>query len=232
MRIRIEKIIAQHLNVSRNDAKKIIHQNRVLVNKKILKKPISIDLKKDVVEIDNEIVDYKANQYFIFNKPSGYVTANFDKLNQTIFEIIDLDPNSFFAYGRLDKDTEGLLIISNDGKLGHQIMNPKFEIAKKYYFEITTEFDQKIKNHFPKPILISNDYNVKKYHFEFLSNNSGYLTIYEGKFHQVKEMLKFFGYEIKYLKRIQIGKLKLDKKHEIGQLKEISLDELQLVFKR
>ncbi|BAP39529.1 pseudouridine synthase [Metamycoplasma canadense] len=232
MKIRIEKIIANFLNISRNDCKKVLKEGRVSVNSQIITKPILVDYNADLIEIDFQKVDYKEKQYFIFNKPSGFITANFDNNYQTIFDIINLNPKNFFAYGRLDKDTEGLLIISNDGKLGHQIMNSKKDIAKKYYFEINKNFDDKIKNHYPKPILISNNYLVKKYKFEFITPNSGFLTIYEGKFHQIKEMLNFFNFEVTYLKRVSIGNLKLDKNLKIGEIKEVSYQEiLQIINK-
>ncbi|CRH47479.1 pseudouridine synthase [Mycoplasmopsis arginini] len=230
MKIRIEKVISQFLDVSRNDCKKILKDGRVFLNGKVILKPVVIDLEKDKLTIDGEKIIYKDKQYFIFNKPSGYVVANYDSKSETIFDIINLDPKRFFAYGRLDKDTEGLLIISNDGKIGHQIMNSKFEIPKKYYFEVDKEFDIKIKSHYPKPITISNNYVVKKYNFEFLNKNCGLITIYEGKFHQVKEMLEFFGYKIIYLKRISIGNLKLDENLELGQLREIDFNEINKIF--
>ncbi|PZV99953.1 pseudouridine synthase [Metamycoplasma auris] len=194
MKIRIEKVICLTLNVSRSIAKEIIREKRILVNNQIIIKPILVDPNIDVIKIDNEVIEFEPYLYYIYNKPAGYVTANFDSNNKTIFDILDLDRQRFFAYGRLDKDTEGLLIISNDGKLGHQIMNSKFQIEKKYYFEIDGVFDERIKNHYPLPIKIDNDYLVTKYKFEFINESSGYLSIYEGKFHQVKQMLSFFWF--------------------------------------
>ncbi|WP_438340642.1 pseudouridine synthase [Mycoplasma sp. 125] len=230
MKIRIEKIISWYLNISRNECKKIIKAKRVLINNKSILKPICVDINNDTIMIDGKLVEYKEKQYFVFNKPSGYITANFDKKSKTIFEIIDLDPNKFFSYGRLDKDTEGLLIISNDGFLGHQIMNSKFEIPKTYYFQTNKPFDDKIKNHYPKPIIIANNYHVERYEFIFIDSKSAYITIYEGKFHQVKEMLNFFGYKITYLKRVSIGTLKLDNNLNLGEIKEICQDEINKIL--
>ncbi|ENY69294.1 16S rRNA uridine-516 pseudouridylate synthase [Metamycoplasma auris 15026] len=229
MKIRIEKIIALFLGISRLKVKKIIRQKRISINDEIIDKPILVNPEVDIIKIDNEIVSYEAYSYYLFNKPSGYITSNFDTKNQTIFDILPLDRKKFFAYGRLDKDTEGLLIISNDGKVGHQIMNSKFQIEKKYYFEIDSIFDDKIKKHYPSVIKIENDYLVTKYKFEFINESSGYLSIYEGKFHQVKQMLKFFGFNVTYLKRIKIGNLSLENL-ELGQLRKISKEELMEVF--
>lgn len=230
MNVRIEKIINKFLNISRSECKKVLKDGRVLVNNKTILKPITINTYKDLITIDGFEIDYKEYQYYILNKPSGYVCANYDRVNETIFDIIDLNPNEYFSYGRLDKDTEGLLIISNDGKMGHRIINSKYEIPKRYYFEIDKEIDEKIKTHHPKPILISNKYLVKKYDFEFISSKTGYITIYEGKFHQVKEMFNFFGYNVLFLKRVSIGKLILDNNHKIGELKEISFEDLEKIF--
>ncbi|AZZ65238.2 rRNA pseudouridine synthase [Metamycoplasma phocicerebrale] len=231
MKYRIEKIICLVLDISRSECKKVLKSERIKINGIIISKPRVIDINKDNIEIDGELIQYKEFQYFMFNKPSGLITANYDLKQKTIFSILNLNSNKFFAIGRLDKDTEGLLLITNDGEMAHKISNPKYKIPKKYYFELNKEMTTNIKDHIPKPIILLNGYQVKEYNFEFLDLKSGYLTIYEGKFHQVKEMLNFFNYEITFLKRISIGKLELDSKLEIGKMKELELKDLELIFK-
>ncbi|MCV3753669.1 pseudouridine synthase [Mycoplasma enhydrae] len=231
MKYRIEKILCSALSITRQEAKKFLRSDRIKVNGAIINKTCNVDATDDLIMIDDEIITFKQNYYYMFNKPSGCITANYDRHQETIFDLLELDKNKFFAIGRLDKDTEGLLIISNDGKLGHKISSPKSKIPKKYFFVTKEDMNDLLDNKHSKPITISNGYVVNEYHLELIDKNSGYLTIYEGKFHQVKEMLAFLGYTISYLKRISIGSLELDDSLELGHIKELSEEEIEMVFK-
>ncbi|AZG68411.1 rRNA pseudouridine synthase [Mycoplasma struthionis] len=231
MKIRIEKVIASLYPYTRAEIKDLIKKGLIKVNNEIIKKPINIDTEKDLVYFDNELIKYKEFYYYMFNKPAGYICANYDKYESTIFDILDLDNRQYFAYGRLDKDTEGLLIISNDGKLGHYLLSPKHKVAKKYYLKVNKEFTENIKT-YTKPIKIGEDEFIKDYQFEFIDDFSAYLTIYEGKFHQVKRMLEFFNYEVIYLKRLSFGNLVLDKKLKLGEIRELNQDEIEILKSR
>ncbi|MCV3734540.1 rRNA pseudouridine synthase [Ureaplasma miroungigenitalium] len=217
--MRIDKLVANALNCSRKDAHLFIRQKRILVNQQPVKISQLIKLTEDVVTFDQEIINYKEFYYYMFNKPHGYLTANYDKNSPVIFDLItELDRNKYFAVGRLDKDTEGLLIITNDGEFAHKMSHPRQHIPKKYYLEVDNDFNAAIIQH-KGPIPIEN-YIVQDYSFNFLTPRSAELTIYEGKFHQVKQMLTFFGYKVVFLKRISFGKINLPDDLLKGQIRE------------
>ncbi|TPR54305.1 pseudouridine synthase [Metamycoplasma neophronis] len=230
-RIRIEKFIADTTSLTRKEVKKIMDEGFITVNGETIRRSISIDT-NDEVRMYDEVLTYEKYQYYMMNKPSGYITANHDRFDPTIFDLVpELRSKKLFAYGRLDKDTEGLLIISNDGELGHRLLNPKYHVPKTYYVEVDKSFDEEIKNHFPKPIKIGADEIIYDYNFEFISDTECLLTIKEGKFHQVKRMLEFFKYEIIYLKRLTFGPLTLDENLEPGETRKLSDEEIKLLKK-
>ena len=166
----------------------------------------------------------------MMNKPKGYVCANIDKINPTVFDLIKIEDykKDLFTYGRLDKDTEGLLIISNDGKLAHELLSPKHHVEKKYY----VEFDGIINNNkiskLENGILIDGEL-TKKAKLEKINENSAYITIVEGKFHQVKKMFASVELEVTYLKRIQFGKLFLDENLKLGEYRRLNEKEILLL---
>ncbi|WP_235732228.1 pseudouridine synthase [Mycoplasmopsis felifaucium] len=225
--IRIEKFIADTTGLSRSEIKKIISKKLIKVNDKIIEKPIKIDVLADYVEYNNEQLKYEKYQYFMFNKPAGYVCANYDKNDPTIFDLINLDREKYFSYGRLDKDTEGILIISNDGELCHKLLNPKHHVPKKYFVQVDKKFTEEFKTTHPD-IKIEDDI-ISKYDYEFIDDKHCFLTIYEGKFHQVKKMLGMFGYSVLYLKRVKFGNLSLDSKMKLGDIKKLNAEELAIL---
>ncbi|WP_338822852.1 pseudouridine synthase [Mycoplasmopsis felifaucium] len=225
--IRIEKFIADTTGLSRSEIKKIISKKLIKVNGKIIEKPTKIDVLADYVEYNNEQLKYEKYQYFMFNKPAGYVCANYDKNDPTIFDLINLDREKYFSYGRLDKDTEGILIISNDGELCHKLLSPKHHVPKKYFVQVDKKFTEEFKITHPD-IKIEDDI-ISKYDYEFIDDKHCFLTIYEGKFHQVKKMLGMFGYSVLYLKRVKIGNLSLDSKMKLGDIKKLNVEELALL---
>lgn len=225
--IRIEKYIADITALTRKQVKQKISKNCVKVNGEILKKSVKVDPEKDKILLDDALLKYEKYQYFMFNKPAGFVCANFDKTDSTIFDISGLERNKYFSFGRLDKDTEGLLIISNDGKLCHDLLSPKNKIPKKYFVKVDKDFGSKILNH-KDPIHLS-DCVIKDYVFDFVDDRTCFLTIYEGKFHQIKKMMSYFGLNVIYLKRISFGKLSLDFDLKPGEIKKLSLEEVELL---
>lgn len=226
--IRIEKYISENTTLSRNAIKIKLKQKAIKVNGQVINQLIKINPNKDVVELDNSIVKYEQFQYYMFNKPSGFITANSDWYNATIFDILGLKKDKFFAFGRLDKDTEGLLIISNDGKMCHTLLSPKNHIPKKYLVKVDKKLDSEILNQH-LPIKINQDFLVQDYHFEKIDDKNCYLTIYEGKFHQVKKMFGALGYNVLFLKRIQFGNLVLDPNLKIGSIKKLNEEEIALM---
>ena len=225
--IRIEKYIGDITTLSRKAIKLKIKQSSIKVNGIVINQLIKINPNKDVVELDNSILKYEEFQYYMFNKPQGFITANSDWYNSTIFDILGLKRDKFFAFGRLDKDTEGLLIISNDGQMCHNLLSPKNHVPKKYLVKVDKKLDSPILlNQLPIQI---DDFLVENYKFELLNDKNCFLTIYEGKFHQVKKMFGSLGYNVVFLKRVQFGKLSLDPNLKIGSLKKLTPEEIDLM---
>ncbi|MBT1323485.1 rRNA pseudouridine synthase [Mycoplasma bovis] len=226
--IRIEKFIADLTGLSRNEVKAKLKKKAIKVNGIVLSKLIKIDPESDYVEVDNVVVKYEKFQYYMFNKPANFVCANSDPNEATIFDIVGLPNKKFFSFGRLDKDTEGLLILSNDGEMCHKLLSPKNHIPKKYYVKVDKKINSDVLLN-NRPIKISDDFIVSKYELEPIDEKSCFLTIYEGKFHQVKRMFGAFGISVLYLKRVQFGNLKLDNSLKLGEIRKISELEVELL---
>ncbi|MGV2393158.1 UNVERIFIED_CONTAM: pseudouridine synthase [Campylobacter lari] len=143
---RIEKYLTSVLDLSRSEIKKILGKKLVKVNDKIVQNGYKIDIEKDIIKVNNEVVKYEKFQYFMFNKPAGFICANSDDYDATVFDIVGLNKDKYFTFGRLDKDTEGLLIISNDGQMCHKLLCPKNHVPKKYFVKVDRIFNEKILN--------------------------------------------------------------------------------------
>lgn len=238
--IRLDKYLAEMSARTRNEVKKIIKSGQVTVNGIIVLKPeIKVDEETDKVCICGTNIYYKKYVYFMLNKPAGYVSATKDNKYKTVVELIkENNKSSIFPVGRLDIDTEGLLIITNDGALSHKLMSPRKHVDKKYFLVAqgsVTDNDIKLiedgidigDDKITLPAKVS---DVKHY----TDNNdiwtSMCLTIYEGRYHQVKRMLGAVGKPVTYLKRISIGTLNLDEKLSPGGYRQLSEEELELLF--
>ncbi|WP_027121474.1 pseudouridine synthase [Mycoplasma leonicaptivi] len=213
MKQKIEKFILFNTSYTRSQVKKMIRNKEISVNNKIIFSSCLIDITKDIVTINNQQIIIKDKfVYFALNKPSDYVCANIDNLHKTVFDLLlekDLKYKNLHTVGRLDKDTEGLLIITNDGEFTHLVTSPKKHIKKIYYVKTDNKINYELINIFAKGIDIGEKHLTKPSELVIKSNNEALLTIYEGKFHQVKRMFAKFGLKVDYLKRIQFGNLLL-----------------------
>ncbi|WP_029608444.1 pseudouridine synthase [Mycoplasma simbae] len=223
--MRIDKYLAHASEYSRSQIHSLVKKGRVQINGITVTKVVNIDPDVDKVYIVQNLIKYELYSVYLFNKPAGYICANFDANEPTIFDILNLDPNKYFSVGRLDKDTEGLLLITNNGKWSNWVLKPKNHVPKQYYVEVDFEFNEKILS-WNDPIPISG-HVVKDYEFKFLTSKTCLLTIYEGKFHQVKQMLKFFGYNVTYLKRISFGDLMLPNDLALGEKIKLENDQIK-----
>ncbi|UUD36773.1 16S rRNA pseudouridine synthase [Mycoplasmopsis californica] len=226
--VRIDKFLSDNTTMSRKTIKSKISKNLVKVNGKIITKVVNISLQNDVVEVEDQKIENQQFQYYMFHKPEGVISANNDYRSATIFDLVNLKSSKYFTFGRLDKDTEGLVIISNDGQMSHKLLSPKNHISKKYFVRVNKELSEDV---FEKtnPIVINDEFIVEKYCFEKVDSHSCFLTIYEGKFHQVKRMFGALGYSVQYLKRVQFGKLKLDPSLAKGQIRKLTKEEIELM---
>lgn len=233
MKIRIDKLISNMGYGSRNDIKKDAKKGMVLVNDKIEKNSAKIiDTDIDTVQYNNVIIEYKEYIYLVMNKPQDVISATEDSYHETVMDLIDEEYLIFnpAPIGRLDIDTEGLLILSNDGKFNHEITSPKRNIPKTYYVELESKIESNYESIFKKGIkLMPEDIITKPAELNILGDNICELTIYEGKFHQVKRMFEKVGNEVTYLKRIQMGDFKLPEELELGEYRQLTEEEMKIL---
>lgn len=236
VKIRIDKLLSDQSTESRGDLKKEIRKNGVEINGIISKDPGKIiDTQKDKIIFRKTEFNYQKNIYIMLNKPSGIVSAVTDERDKTVIDHIKekYPRKDYFPVGRLDKDTEGLLVITNDGILAHQLLSPKKHVRKKYYVEINGKIEEIHLKKLEEGVLLEDGYLTKKAVAELIEQqqnfSSIYLTITEGKFHQVKRMIKAIGFEVSYLKRVAMGSLELDPLLATGDYREMTEDEILLL---
>lgn len=237
--MRLDKLLAHTGFGTRKEVKKIIKDGYIEVNEKIVKNPgTKVDPEVDDVRVGGERIYYQEYVYFMLNKPAGVISATEDFIHETVLDLLEpadsvQDPH---PVGRLDIDTEGLLIITNDGQLTHQLTSPRKEVDKEYYAlieGIVTEED--IQTFEEGIILIEDDEEFKTMpaKLEILSvdeeNNETeiHVTIHEGKFHQVKRMFHAVDKEVTYLKRIRMKNLVLDETLQLGDYRPLTEEELE-----
>lgn len=234
-RERLDKVISNMGYGTRKEAKTLVKKGEVLVNGlKVKDASMHVETEKDEIFISGEKLVYKEFVYIMLNKPQGVISATEDNRDETVIDLLSEDMQIFAPapVGRLDKDTEGLLLITNDGELNHMLLSPKRHVPKKYYARIegtVTEEDVAI---FAKGVILDDGYkslgaDLTIIKSELISEIE--VVLYEGKFHQVKRMFEAVGKKVIFLKRFQMGTLKLDKNLECGQYRELFEDELALL---
>ena len=220
---RIDKIISSQGMYSRSDVKKLIQQKRVKVDGKIvLKSDIKIDKYSSEIKIDDNPVTIKDNIYLILNKPEGYVSATKDNKDKTVLELVpqEYQKRELFPAGRLDKNTTGLMIITDDGKFAHNILAPKKHVSKKYEVTIDIPVTEEMKKGFEDSSLtITGKYTAE-------------VTLTEGRYHQIKRMFGCYRAKVTKLHRIQMGKLKLPKDLTPGKIRELTTLELEQLHQK
>lgn len=225
--VRLDKFLSHMGYGTRNEVKNIIKNGWVTIEGKTIKKA-DFQVKEDqTVYVDDVPVSYVRYEYYILNKPAGYVSATEDTLHPTVMELIPSVRNDLYPVGRLDLDTEGLLLVCNDGHLTHELLSPKKHVLKKYYVEFEGTLPENAIDVFAQSMDLD-DFVTKPAKLEVLDQNKAYLTISEGKFHQVKRMFQNVGCEVTYLKRVSFGPLEL-KDLEIGQAIALTPEEIELL---
>lgn len=235
--MRLDKFLCDAGLGSRSEIKNIAKSGRILVNgQKITKTDLKIDENSDIINFCGKDIAYKKFTYIALNKKAGFVTANCDNLHQTVFDLLDddLQKKKLFAVGRLDKDTEGLLLITNDGDFSHSLMSPKKHIDKVYYAEVLGEILPEHIEKFNDGVVFLDGTICKSAKLKIVETgekSKAFVTISEGKFHQVKIMFKTIGCDVLYLKRIQIGSLKLDENLAIGEYRNLTDEEVKSLLR-
>ena len=219
---------------TRKEIKNYAKKGLITLNGSLVKNTdLKIDENKDIITFDGEDLHYEEFVYFMMNKPAGVVSATWDNKSKTVIDVIDDYKHlELFPFGRLDKDSEGLLIISNDGKLAHELLSNKKHVSKRYYVEVEGKVDSDDVKEFEKGITIDGDEKCLPASLDIIESDvisRCFVTIMEGKFHQVKRMFEARGKLVTYLKRVNFGNIPLDESLEKGKYRLLSEEEINLL---
>lgn len=233
---RIDKILSNLGYGTRKDLKKIVKNGMVQVNGITIKdSAMKVDPEKDKIIINGEEIFYREFIYLMMNKPAGVISATFDNKDETVIDLLEVEHQVFepFPVGRLDKDTVGLLLLTNDGDLNHRLISPKWKVDKVYFAKINEKVTEEDIEKFKHGITLDDGYRCKEAILEIQkASEEGseiVLTIQEGKFHQVKRMFEAVGKKVTYLKRIEFGTLPLDEDLEEGEYRELTEEEIAIL---
>lgn len=230
--MRLDKFLVEMKKGSRSEVKKLIKSGRVTVDGQTVREPEQkFDPERAQISLDGQTVSYASFEYFMLNKPQGVVSATEDRRFQTVVDLIDTARRKdLFPAGRLDIDTEGLLLITNDGQLAHQLLSPKKHVDKVYFARVEGILPSDVKEQFAKGLTLDKEVKTLPARLELLKEgpvSEVRLTIHEGKFHQVKRMFEAVGCRVLYLKRLSMGSLVLDETLAPGEYRRLTDDELR-----
>lgn len=231
---RIDKIISEQTHYSRKEIKKLISQKAVYVNGELVKKPeCKYDETNISLKINGKEIEIKKNVFLLLNKPKGYVSATEDKAQKTVLDLVPekYKNRNLFPAGRLDKDTTGLMLITDDGEFAHNILSPRKHVKKEYEVVLDIPVTSTMVDGFKDGVNL-NDGECKSALLEITGEYSANVTITEGRYHQIKRMFGCFGAKVVKLNRICIGNLYLPKELNLGEIKEATEEELQKIQER
>lgn len=214
---------------SRKDVKTLIKKKRITVNDQLVRKAdIQIDPDTDQVKCDDKVIQYQEYIYLMLHKPAGYLSATEDQRQKTVLDLIKKQDKvlSPFPVGRLDKDTEGLLLLTNDGQLAHELLSPKKHVDKTYIARLEKTITNKDIKQFAEGVMLEDGYVTKSAKLKAVEDKMVEITITEGKFHQIKRMFEAIDNSVLYLKRLSMGSLQLDEKLNIGEYRELTTEEV------
>lgn len=232
VKIRLDKFISSQLNLSRTEAKANIRKGFVCIDNIVEKDPSHIfDSDSSIVSFKGQAIKYSKYRYIIMNKPKGVLSASNDKKRKTVVDLVpeNLKRQGLFPVGRLDKDTTGLLILTDDGEFAHRVISPKSAIPKTYIAELDGNITGSDIELFSKGVTLKDGTVCKSAILKSLGETKVEITITEGKYHQIKRMFGVIGLGVNSLHRASIGALKLPKTLLFGQCVEISAEELQIL---
>ncbi len=226
--MRLDKLLSDMDMASRSELKKNIRKGLVTVNGEIVKDPSTALNGDEKIVYCGEELTYSEFEYFMLNKPAGVLSASMDKKQKTVIDLIDCrHRKDLFPVGRLDKDTVGLLLITNDGQLAHELLAPNKHVDKSYFVRVDADLDENDTAAFEKGIELEDFTTLPaKLEIKADSKNEAIVTIHEGKFHEIKRMFHACGKEVVYLKRLTMGSLKLDESLKEGEYRKLTEEEL------
>lgn len=225
--MRIDKLLSHAGFGTRKEVKELLKKKRITVNGNVvIKDKTQVQEEIDEICVDGEVLNFQTQTYLMLHKPSGVVSATQDALHPTVMDCIDVFVgNDMFPVGRLDIDTEGLVLICNDGKLAHRLLSPKHHVDKLYEVEIAHSLSASDIKQLQSGIELE-DFTTQPAMVEIIDDTHLYLTIQEGKFHQIKRMMHALSNEVLYLKRIRFGPLSLDETLASGEWRYLSDEEI------
>lgn len=237
-KIRLDKYLSDHTEWTRSQIKKKVASGLVKVQDAVIKDAGYKVSAEDVIEMEGQRICGQQYQYLLFHKPAGIVSATEDTREETVLDAVRRGgfagegevpflAKDLFPMGRLDKDTEGLLILTNDGELAHRLLSPKFHVEKTYLVQLDTAVSGEDVLHMKEGLDIGEKQLTKPAKMEILSERECFLTITEGKFHQVKRMFYKLGKEVVYLKRVAMAGIKLEDSLEKGQWRQLTEKEIE-----
>lgn len=233
--MRIDKLLAHSGLGTRKEVKKLLKSSIIEINGEIVKDPkTQVDPDQDEIKIAGDPLDYQEFVYFMLNKPAGVISATEDVMHETVLDLLELSDivQEPHPVGRLDIDTEGLLLLTNDGGLTHRLLSPKHHVDKTYLAEIEGIVTDEDVAAFRKGVELDDGYQTMPAELKVLAvdeesqTSNIEITIQEGKFHQVKRMFHAVGKEVLYLKRLSMGPLTLDPHLELGAYRECTKEEI------
>lgn len=228
---RIDKIISEHTPYSRKEIKKLISQKAVCVNGEVVKRPESkYDETNILLIINGEEIEIRKHIYLLLNKPKGYVSATENKSDKTVLDLVSekYKYRNLFPAGRLDKDTTGLMLITDDGEFAHNILSPRKHVEKEYEVTIDIPVTEEMIKGFKNGVNL-NDGECKSAGLEITGEYTAKVTLTEGRYHQIKRMFGCFGAKVVELNRIRMGNLYLPKELQLGEFKEATENELKKI---
>lgn len=229
--MRLDKMLSNLGYGSRKDVKLLIRKGHVKVNGAIIKKDdYRLEPDEDKVYIDDELIIYKPLVYLMMNKPQGVISATEDQVHRTVVDLVSgYEHYHVYPVGRLDKDTEGLMLLTNDGILARELLFPSKKASKLYYAKLKKAGKPQDVIDFKNGIQIDTGYKCQPANLVYLSSHEAQVEIYEGKFHQVKKMFAACDNEVVYLKRLEMKGLKLDPTLKPGEYRELTSEEEEIL---
>ena len=233
--MRLEHLLMKHFDISRKHMKKLISSGEVLIDS-IAATHVSnnVDPQLQVITVLGNQIEDNSQKYFLLNKPKGIISATTDATHTTVIDLFYKENiNGLYPIGRLDRDTEGLLIITNNGPLGYRLLNPVQHIEKEYYVEVNGPLDNSCIQRFYDGIIFNDGTICKPAILSILESSPSFskasVIISEGKFHQIKKMFLCVGVKVTFLKRIRFGEFLLDESLSPGEYRPFNSFELQLL---
>lgn len=226
--MRLDKFLCDTAGLTRTEAKNAVKKGQIAVNGQVQKAAdFKVKETTDTVTFQGRPLSYAAFHYYILHKPAGVITATEDKKESTVMDILREEKvKNLFPVGRLDKDTEGLLLITDDGELAHNLLSPKKHVDKEYLVKVRDSISEEDCRKLSEGVDIGDEKPTAPAKVERVAEKEILLTIREGRFHQVKRMLQAVGNEVLYLKRLSMGSLRLPKDLEKGAYRPLSEEEI------